>query len=258
MTQVPLRGTMVLAMCSAIVPTVPEMVVIPAGRFRMGCLSNDDDCHDTEKPVHGVTIPAPFALSQYEVTFAQWDACVSAGGCNGYRPDDKGWGRGGRPAINVSWEDAQSYVSWLSSRTGNTYRLPSGSEWEYAARAGTTTKYSWGNQIGSNQANCDGCGSRWDDSQTAPVGSFGPNGFGLYDMRGNVWEWVEDCWNDSYAGAPTDGSAWLRGNCSERVLRGGSWDVNPRHLRAAERFGVASGNRFSDVVGFRVARTLAP
>ena len=145
----------------------PEMVVIPAGNFRMGCLSYDDDCYDSEKPVHDVRIPQPFALSKHEVTFADWDACVSAGGCNGYRPDDREWGRGSRPVINVSWADAQAYVAWLSAETGKTYRLPSESEWEYAARAGTITAYSWGNQIGHNETNCDGCGSRWDNDRTA-------------------------------------------------------------------------------------------
>ena len=122
-------------------PDCPEMVVIPSGSFRMGCLSNDSDCRVFEEPVHGVTISRAFALGKHEVTFAQWDACVSAGGCNGYRPDDNGWGRGDRPVVNVSWEDAQLYVSWLSSRTGYAYRLPSESEWEYAARSGTLTKY---------------------------------------------------------------------------------------------------------------------
>ena len=204
-------------------PDCPDMVVIPAGRFRMGCLSNDDACFSIEKPVHEVRIPGAFALSTHEVTFAQWDACVAGGGCGGHRPGDRGWGRGDRPVINVSWEDAQSYVTWLSRETGESYRLPSEAEWEYTARAETATKYSWGNEIGVNRANCDGCGSRWDDQQTGPVGSFVPNGFGLYDMHGNVWEWVEDCWNGSYAGAPSDGGAWESGNCAGRVLRGGSW-----------------------------------
>ena len=199
------------------------MVVVPAGRFRMGWLSDDGDCHGDEKPVREVVI-ASFALSKHEVTFAQWDACVSSGGCGGHRADDRGRGRADRPVINVNWEHAQSYVSWLSRETGEEYRLPTEAEWEYAAQAGTTTKYSWGNEIGENRANCDGCGSRWDDSETAPVGSFPANAWGLHDMHGNVWEWVRDCWNGSYAGAPVDGSAWLSGNCSGRVLRGGSWD----------------------------------
>ena len=234
----------------------PEMVVIPAGNFRMGCVSGQS-CYDNEKPVHDVRIPQPFALSKHEVTFADWDACVSAGGCNGYRPGDREWGRGSRPVINVSWADAQAYVAWLSGETGKTYRLPSESEWEYAARAGTTTTYSWGNQISHNQANCDGCGSRWDDDRTAPVGAFAPNAFGLHDMHGNVWEWVEDCWNDSYYGAPTQGEAWASGDCAKRVLRGGSWSIKPRILRSAIRFWVTTTIRSFDD-GFRVARTLTP
>ena len=178
-----------------------RMVVIPAGSFRMGCLSNDDDCEEGEFPVHEVAIRS-FALSKHEVTFDDWGACVRHGGCNGYRPDDEGWGYGSRPVINVSGEDAQSFVAWLSRVTGDTYRLPTEAEWEYAARAGTETKYSWGRRIGRNQANCDGCRSRWDNEMTAPVGSFSPNGFGLHDMHGNVWERVEDCWNDSYVARP--------------------------------------------------------
>ena len=201
----------------------PEMVVIPAGRFRMGCLSNDDACYGDEMPVHDVTIPVPFALSAHEVTFEDYDRFTHPN-----EADDAGWGRGARPVINVSWDEAKDYVEWLSSETGATYRLPSEAEWEYAARAGSATKYSWGNEIGANRANCDNdhCGDQW--KHTAPVGSFPPNGFGLYDMHGNVWEWVEDCWNGSYAGAPSDGVAWVSGDCAERVLRGGSWVSDPR------------------------------
>ena len=211
-------------------PTCPEMVVVPAGSFMMGSPSSEEGRYGNEGPVHRVTIPAPFAVGKYEVTFSEWDACVSAGGCGGYRPNDWGWSRGRRPAINVSWNDARAYVRWLSEKTGKEYRLLSESEWEYAARAGTTTRYWWGNAIGRNRANCDGCGSRWDNEQTAPVGSFAANGFGLHDMHGNVWEWVGDCWNDSYAGAPSDGRAWESRNCGRRVLRGGSWYNDPRYL----------------------------
>ena len=230
----------------------PEMVVIPAGSFRMGCLSNDDDCYDDEKPVHGVSISRPFALSTHEVTFEEYDRFTHPN-----KVDDKGWGRGDRPVINVSWDDAQEYVSWLSAQTGAEYRLPSEAEWEYAARAGSTTKYSWGNEIGTNRANCDGCGSQWDNKQTAPTGSFATNGFGLYDMHGNVWEWVEDCLNNSYTGAPSDGSPWLQGDCARRVVRGGSWFSFPSFLRAANRGRGTSGNRYIGY-GFRVARTLTP
>ena len=230
----------------------PEMVVIPAGSFRMGCLSNDRHCSDREMPVHPVTIARPFAVSVHEVTFEDYDRFTYPN-----KVDDAFWGRGRRPVINVSWDDAKEYVTWLSSETGAEYRLLSEAEWEYAARAGSTTKYSWGNAIGTNRANCllDLCGDRWEDT-TAPVGSFAPNGFGLHDMHGNVYEWVEDCWNASYAGAPSDGTPWLRGDCARRVLRGGSWDV-PRDLRAAYRLRFTTGDQYN-YLGFRVARTLAP
>ncbi len=245
-----------------------EMVVIPAGSFRMGCVSGVG-CDDDELPVHEVTISRPFAVSKHEVTFAQWDACAAAGGCldhggvnrrqrrRGYRPDDEGWGRGNRPVMNVSWEDAQSYVRWLSSETGASYRLPSESEWEYAARAGSSTAYSWGNEFGSGRANCDGCGSQWDDRETAPVGSFRANAFGLHDMHGNVYEWVEDCVSKTYAGAPSNGSAWQSGDCSLRVVRGGSWYLFPTYLRSASRDWDTSVSRRL-FTGFRVARTLTP
>ena len=245
-----------------------EMVVIPAGSFRMGCVWGHAWCG----PIHEVTIQRSFAVSEHEVTFAQWDACVEGGGCLeattsgsrrrrqravSYRPDDQGWGRGRRPVIKVSWEDSQAYVRWLSSQTGAEYRLLSESEWEYAARSGTGTAYSWGNEIGSGRANCIGCGSQWDRTQTAPVGSFSANAWGLHNMHGNVSEWVQDCWNDSYNGAPSNGSAWQQGDCSRRVLRGGSWGVDPRFLRSAYRYWNSSGLR-SYYYGFRVARTLTP
>ena len=232
--------------------TGPEMVVIPAGSFRMGCVSGVE-CYDDEKPVHQVTIPQSFAVSKYEITFEDYDRFTMPTG----RVDDRGWGRGRRPVITVSWQDARDYVRWLSEQTGAEYRLLSEAEWEYAARAGTGTAYSWGNEIGSGRANCNGCGSQWDDEQTAPVGSFSPNAFGLHDMHGNVWEWVEDCWNESYSGAPSNGGAWTSGNCSRRVLRGGSWSLRPRALRSASRFRLSTGYRYYNY-GFRVARTLTP
>ena len=236
-------------------PECPEMAVVPAGSFMMG------GRYGNERPVHEVTIGAPFAVGVYEVTFAEWDACVRDGGCrgrgDGYTASEPGWGRGRRPVINVGWDDAKRYVQWLSRKTGRAYRLLSESEWEYAARAGTETAYSWGDEIGVNRANCSGCGSQWDDDRTAPVGSFDANAWGLHDMHGNVYEWVEDCWNDSYAGAPADGSAWLTRDCDERVLRGGSWYFKPSFLRAAFRYRFTTGFR-DDIIGFRVARTLAP
>ncbi len=231
----------------------PEMIVIPAGSFQMGCVSGRD-CFGDELPVHEVTIPRTFSASKYEVTFAEWDSCVSAGGCR-HRPNDEGWGRGRHPVIGVSWQDAQDYVLWLSQQTGATYRLLSESEWEYAARAGTGTAFSWGNQIVGGRANCYGdfCNEPW--SNTAPVGSFSPNAWGLYDMHGNASEWVQDCWTRSYNGAPSDGSAWQEASCPGRVVRGGSWDLQPWFLRSAIRFQSSSDFRFA-TIGLRVARTL--
>ena len=237
----------------------PEMVVIPAGKFRMGCLSDDDSCDDDENPIRDVQIPQPFALSRYEITFADWDACVSAGGCNGYRPNDEGWGRDRLPVINVSWKDAQRYLFWLSRQTSENYRLASEAEWEYAARAGTDTKYFWGDQIGHNRANCGpySCGDA--GLATSSVGAFEPNTFGLHDMHGNVWEWVEDCWNDNYHGAPSQGEVWKSGDCTKRVLRGGGWLSGAEDLRSANRTSrkIARRGSYSNF-GFRVARTLTP
>ena len=237
----------------------PDMVVIPAGRFRMGCMA-DSQCSGFEISFHEVAITYAFAVSKYEVTFEEWDACSAAGGCGGYRPSDEGWGRGRRPVINVSWNDAREYVAWLSEQTGAEYRLLSEAEWEYVARAGSQTAYSWGNDIGRNRANCADfgpgtCGDRWEN--TAPVGFFEPNAFGVHDMHGNVWEWVEDCWNGSYMGTPLDGSAWRSGDCSQRSVRGGSWGTLPFNLRSASRFRDHTWSR-SNSDGFRVARTLTP
>ena len=189
------------------------------------------------------------------MTFEEYDRFTDATGRK--RAHDDGWGRGRRPVIMVSGEDAVAYTEWLSDQTGETYRLPSEAEWEYAARAGSGTAYSWGDEIGRNRANCDGCGSQWDDEKTAPVGSFSANRWGLHDVHGNVWEWVQDCWNGSYQGAPTDGSAWTSGDCEDRVFRGGSLSDRPEILRAANRVRITTGARYHDL-GFRVARTLAP
>ena len=231
----------------------PEMVVVPAGTYMMG---SPEEAY--ELPIHRVTIGEPLAVGKYEVTFAEWDACVADGGCYGHRPDDEGWGRGNRPVMNVDWHQVQTYAMWLSEKTGKAYRLLSEAEWEYVARAGSgTRKYKWGNEIGRNRANCDGCGSREDRKQTAPVGSFGANGFGLHDVHGNVWEWVQDCWNRMYAGAPADGSAWEQGDCNRRVVRGGSWINGPRYLRFAYRYRYITGIRYYSI-GFRVARNLTP
>ena len=238
----------------------PEMVVVPAGSFLMGSPPHEGLRDDDEGPVHRVTIAQPFAAGVYEVTFTEWDACVASGGCNDYRPDDEGWGRGRRPVIHVNWKDAQAYVEWLSDQTGQQYRLLSEAEWEYVARAGTTTKYSWGGSVGRNRAVCQGCGSQWDNrffggGRTAPVGSFAANGWGLYDVHGNVMEWVQDCYNESYAGAPSDGRAWESGDCSRRVRRGGDWYWGTSSIRSANRIWDTADDRDSNN-GIRIARSL--
>ena len=241
-------------------PECPEMVVIPAGSFVMGSPANEPGRYLDEGPRHRVTIRREFAFGRYEVTFAEWDTCVHAGGCRN-RPRDNGWGRGNRPAINVSWDEAQEYARWLSRKTGHAYRLSSEAEWEYAARAGTTTAFHFGDRISPAQANYDGNFS-YDDGpkgiyrkQTVAVGSFPANAFGLHDLHGNVSEWVEDCWSDSYLGGPSDGSAWTTKICARRVLRGGSWNYGPGGLRAANRYGNFSVGRGVNT-GFRIARTL--
>ena len=238
----------------------PEMVVVPSGSFLMGAPESEEGSRpDFEGPVHRVTIGYSFAVGVYEVTFDEWYACVIDGGCGGHRPEIAGWGFGSHPVINVSWPDAKAYVAWLSRVMGAEYRLLSESEWEYVARAGTTTRYWWGDDVGRNRANCQGCGSRWDDRQAAPVGSFSPNAFGLYDVLGNVWEWVEDCGaTGNYYGAPTDGSArLLDGNCAYRFLRGGGYGNTPPGIRSAYRDYRQWDQRENDK-GFRVARTLTP
>jgi formylglycine-generating enzyme required for sulfatase activity len=230
----------------------PEMIVVPAGAFMMGANENDD-----EKPVHGVTIASAFAVARFEATFTEWDACKSEGDCK-HRPDDWDWGRGNRPVIDVSWDEiTREYLPWLSRKSGKQYRLLTEAEWEYAARAGSGAKYMWGDEIGWALANCAGCGSQWDRKQSAPVGSFQANAFGLHDMHGNVWEWVEDCYRDSYGHAPSDGGAAAEEAGCRRVLRGGSWINLPEDLRSAARIRFHRFNRYA-YFGFRVARTLTP
>jgi formylglycine-generating enzyme required for sulfatase activity len=234
----------------------PKMVVVPAGKFLMGSPHTEKLRQEPEGPQHWVTIAKPFAVGKMEVTFAQWDVCVAAGACPPV--SDNRWGRENRTVINVSWDEAKRYVVWLSRITGKEYRLLTEAEWEYAARAGTTTTYFWGDDIGDGRANCDGCGSEWDLKQTAPVGSFKANPFGLHDMHGNVDEWVEDRFHDSYQGAPPDGSAWVKdGDPDRRVHRDGSWRNPPRRLRSAYRNEEPRTHRY-DNLGFRIARTLNP
>ncbi len=233
----------------------PEMIVAPAGDFTMGSPETEEGRFDAEGPQHKLTISRPFAVSRFDVTFADWDACVSGGGCP--QVGDNGFGRGSRPVTNVTWDEAQQYAAWLSKLTSQPYRLLTEAEWEYAARAGTTTAYFWGDEIGDGNANCDGCGSEWDKHGTSPVGSFKPNAFGLYDMAGNAWQWVQDCYHDDYKGAPSDGSAWAGGNCSRHAVRGGSWVDGPQFLRSADRLRFSTVFRIR-ILGFRVARTLLP
>ncbi len=242
----------------------PEMVVVPGGSYKMGSPGDEADRSAHEGLQHRVTIPRPFAVGKYEVTFDEWDACVTGGGCNDYRPGDRGWGRGRRPVIKVSWEDAKRYVEWLSGTTGKRYRLLSESEWEYVARAGTTGPFHYGSTISPEQTNYSGdytygSGSKGvNRRETVSVGSFPRNVFGLHDVHGNVWEWVEDCWHGDYSGAPADESAWTTGgDCGKRVLRGGSWVDGPWFLRSANRNWNLQGLR-SIFIGFRIARTLTP
>lgn len=222
-----------------------------------------------EGPQRYVTISAPFAVGVYEVTFEEWDACARGGGCGGLIPDHEGWGRGRRPVINVSWKEARSYAEWLSRETGEDYRLPSEAEWEYVARAGTETARYWGETDAAQCRHANGADAaavqEYPDwvtascsdgySQTAPVGSFQPNAFGLYDVLGNVWEWTLDCWNQRYSGAPADGSAWESGDCTDRVSRGGGWMNAPGDLRSAMRSRTPLETRHSNA-GFRVVRII--
>ena len=266
----PLALGLLLVACAQITPGTsfrdcaecPEMVVVPAGSFPMGSLNAEKERNRDEGPLHQVTISRPFAVGRYEVTFDQWDACVAGGSCDGHRPNDRGWGRGRRPVINVSWDDAKAYVRWLSGKTRQEYRLLSEAEWEYVARAGTSTPFSTGLTISTDQANYNGNYAYGYGrkgiyrERTVPGGSFSSNAFGLYDVHGNVWEWTEDCWHDGYQGAPGNGGAWTTGGeCDERVLRGGSWYYGTKNLRTADRYGYTSGIRNS-LFGFRVARTL--
>ncbi len=243
----------------------PEVIVVPAGSFLMGSGLEDAARLPAEEPQHQVTIASPFAIGIYEVTFDEWDACVAEGGCDKYSPRDQGYGRGSQPVINVHFGDAENYLAWLSDKTGQTYRLPSEAEWEYAARADTTTPSSYGTDLTSVG---DGNVLRVAPGQTAhaallnvssegrtvPVGSYAPNPWGLYDVHGNVAEFTADCWNRDHAGAPADGSARTDGDCEERAFRGGSWVTAPHTTRSAFR----DNNpqlRFIDQ-GFRVVREL--
>ena len=230
----------------------PEMVVVPAGRFMMG--SPPGQGWDNEHPQHEVTIAKPFAVSKFEVTFDQWDACVAHGGCTAKAPD-AGFGRGTRPVINVSFDDFQDYLAWLSELTGRPYRLLSEAEWEYAARAGSSSVYSFGDDAAA--LGDHGWYANNSSFHTHPVGEKKPNAFGLYDMEGNVREWVEDCHHETYTGAPADGTPWLSEDCPARIVRNGAWPSLADELPVAHRYGEATDYRPQGyVLGFRVAAPL--
>lgn len=243
----------------------PEMIVLRGGPFRMGEQGDTGTLY--ERPVHDVIV-SPFSLGRYEVTFDEWDACVADRACRNDVEDD-GWGRGRRPVINVTWKDAQAYAEWLSRKTGHRYRLPSEAEWEYASRAGTSTRYSWGDGAewicaSANVLDMSGIAQHpnWDwnavcdDGQpvTAPVGSYPPNAWGFFDLTGNVWEWTQDCWHPDYTGAPATSAPWIvNGDCDKRVNRGGGWGNHPRSMRSAAR----DADQLlvhSNGMGFRIAR----
>lgn len=233
----------------------PEMVVLPTGKFNMGSETGEE----REGPAHLVSIESQLAVGRYPVTFSEWDACVDDGGCDNYKPSDLGWGRGNRPAINVSWHDVKSYIKWLSQKTGEQYRLPSEAEREYFTRAGSTTKYWWGDEISARQANFSSTAYAKTDApnRTMPVDAFEPNPWGIFQAHGNVWEWTEDCASFTYRGAPTDGRAWIGGaNCDLRILRGGGWDMDALNMRSSNR-GWNKPDIRSPTVGFRVVKILA-
>jgi formylglycine-generating enzyme required for sulfatase activity len=227
----------------------PVMVALSPRPFTMGSNSSDP----SERPAHKVVLHTPFAIGKYEVTVGQWNQCVRASVCPampslGNVPDNL-------PMRDVSWDEALLYLKWLSTASGKPYRLPTEAEWEYAARGGTATRYWWGNEMKKGNSSCEGCGPPWSEERPPPAGSFPANPFGLNDMNGSVWEWVQDCWHSTYKGAPADGSAWVDGNCQARVIRGGSWRENGSYMLSTTRFKYDASVRQSQN-GFRVARSL--
>lgn len=246
-------------------PNCPLMVTIPAGNFAMGSPESEPRRGTDEGPQRTVTFAKPFAIGKYEVTFAEWDACVAKGACR-HRPSDEGWGRGRHPVVNISWSDAQEFVNWLASTTGKPYRLPTEAEWEYAARGVVTATapaepFSTGATISYKQANYDanfvyGMGRIGIYRQkTLDVGSLPRNAFGVHDMHGNAWEWVQDCYRPDYRGAPVDGTAVGGGDCGLKILRGGAWNYYPWALRSAHRYATPGDVRLNNA-GLRVARAL--
>ncbi len=228
----------------------PELTVIKGGSYLRGNKKGVGDFD--EQPQQQITIQS-FAIGTYEITFDLYDLYCAETHCDS--PDDQEWGRGRRPVINVTWNDAKEFTHWLSNKTGVTYRLPTDAEWEYAARAGTSSTYWWGDDLGENRANCEECSSLWSGEMSAVVGRFPANSLGLHDTAGNVFEWVEDCWNDTFSGTPSDGSAYLKPECVAHVIRGGAWSFPPKEIRSANRWRDFATRR-SDDTGFRVVREL--
>jgi formylglycine-generating enzyme required for sulfatase activity len=231
----------------------PTMVVVPAGSFVMGSPDTEKGRIRNEGPQRQIEIATRFAVSKYPVTFAEWDACVAVGGCT--KAVDSGFGRGPKPVINVTWEEAHQYAEWLSQMTGQNYRLLTEAEFEFAARGGTATAFPWGDNMALGKANCAGCSAQLVSRGPTPVGQFSTNGFGLFDMHGNVAQWVEDCYFDSLDGVPSNGKARTANDCERHVVRGAGWDSNAARIRSAARdFGTIPRRDFN--IGFRVARTL--
>lgn len=230
-------------------PACPALVSLPGGTFTMGSNTSDP----SEKPAHAVTIGAPFAIGKYEVTVQQWNACANSSACP--KIAQPAGTAANAPMRDVSWEDAQQYVKWLSTISAKPYRLPTEAEWEFAARGGTATPFWWGEQMAAGKANCKECGPPWSDARPANTGSFAANPYGLHDTSGSVWEWVADCWHASYKSAPADGRAWDQPTCPLRVIRGGSWREGAAYMVASTRFRYDAGVRHAQN-GFRVARSM--
>ena len=229
-------------------PACPALISVPPGSFTMGSNSSDP----SEKPAHQVAVNTSFAIGKYEVTVQQWNACADAGACP--RVTQAANTSPNAPMRDVSWDDALQYVKWLSTVSGKPYRLPTEAEWEYAARGGTNTRYWWGEQLVPGKANCKDCGQPWRVDGPANVGTFAANPYGIYDMNGSVWEWVGDCWHNSFKDAPADGRAWDQPNCNVRVIRGGSWREGASYMVSSTRFKYDASVRHSQN-GFRVARS---